>query len=170
MNSMQWTFVRSKLFRRIELQQLMNLTARALGQPARRIWTMPCDRALAAYAEYTRQHLQGDPSEQLLSRMGDEAYRMGRLLRRVFRLKKKEDIGRMLVELYRHIGIRLDGQVPGRLCFRACYFSQYYTPAVCLAASAMDEGIMRGLSGQDGHLHFHQRITEGCNHCIAIFE
>lgn len=59
---------------------------------------------------------------------------MNRLLRRVFRLKKKEDIGRMLVELYRHIGIRLDGQVPGRLCFRACYFSQYYTPAVCLAA------------------------------------
>ena len=38
--------VNNALFRRIELQQLMNLTARAFGKPSQRIWTLPNDEAL----------------------------------------------------------------------------------------------------------------------------
>lgn len=160
--------VNNTLFRRIELQQLMNLTARAFGKPSKRIWTLPNDEALHVYAEYTRDHLQDNMNEQLLQRMNIEAYKMGRLLRSVFFLKQQADIERFTIALYRNIGIELDGSIPGQLCFRRCFFSHYYTPDICLAASALDDGIIRGLTGK-GRLTFQQRITEGCKCCMATF-
>lgn len=158
--------INNSLFRRIELQQVMNLTARAFGQPACRIWTLPCDEALAFYADYTRDNLCGGVDEELLQRMNNEAYRMGRRLRRIFFLRSQKRMEELVVVLYRHIGIELEGHIPGLLCFRRCFFSRYYTPEVCLAASALDDGIIRGLSGC-GSLEFQQRITEGCGCCVA---
>ena len=76
--------VNSSLFRRIELQMLMNLTARALGQKPKRIWTLSNAEALRAYAEYTCSNLQADADETLFERMNTGAYRMGRLLRQLF--------------------------------------------------------------------------------------
>lgn len=156
------------IFRRIEIQLLMNLTARALKQRPKRTWTLPNDEALRVYAIYTRDHLQGGFNKDLLQRMTAEACKMGRLLRRVFFLKKQHDIQQFVIALYQNIGITLEGCLPGSLCFRRCFFSQYYTPQICLAASALDEGIMRGLAGS-GHLRFQQRITEGCACCKATF-
>ncbi len=156
------------LFRKIELQLLMNLTARALDKQAKRIWILSSDEALRVYAEYTRQHLHGHVEEQLLQRMGDEAWRMGRRLRNLFRLQSPERSRRFIISLYRNIGIELEGQLPGNLCFKRCFFSRYYTPDICLAASALDEGIIRGIAGE-GRLIFEQRITEGCPCCMATF-
>ena len=167
MISMLWPIIRSQWFRRIELQQLMNLTARAFGTSSRRIWTLPCDQALQAYAEFTRDNMQEMPTDALVQKMNDEAFRMGCRLRRVLRLRRQTDIERLTIELYRHIGITLEGHLPGHLCFRQCFFSHYYTPSVCLAASALDEGIMRGLMGGGGRLRFEQRLTEGAPCCEA---
>lgn len=165
---MKW-FLQTALFRRIEIQLLTNLTARALRQKPRRTWTLPNDEALHAYAVFTRDQLQqSPPDDELLGRMTAEACTMGRLLRHVFFLRRQRDIEQFVVALYRGIGITLEGQLPGTLCFRRCFFSSYYTPAVCLAASALDEGIMRGLAG-GGRLRFEQRITEGCACCRATF-
>lgn len=160
--------INNSLFRRIELQLLMNITARALGQPTRRLWTLKNDEALVVYAEYTRDSLKEGVTPQLLQRMNQEAYKMGRLLRRLMFLKRQETIERVVVALYRNIGIDIEGHLPGQLCFRRCFFSRYYTPNNCLAASALDEGIMQGLAG-DGQLVFQQRITAGCQHCLATF-
>lgn len=146
----------------------MNLTARAFRVPALRLWTLPNDKALHQYAEYTRDNLKSGPSEELLLRMRDEALKVGRRLRFLCHLRRQADIEQFIIALYRHIGIDLKCQIPGRLCFRHCFFSHYYTPEICLAASALDEGIIAGLSG-GGHLQFQQRITEGCPQCIAIF-
>ena len=107
MTELLWTVVRSDGFRRVVLQQLMNLTARAFGCKGKRVWTLPAHQALHTYAEFTRRQLQTPPSDELLQRMSDEACRRGRLLRRVFRLQRPADVERMLCELYRHIGIRL---------------------------------------------------------------
>ncbi|MBQ7441633.1 MAG: hypothetical protein IJV52_09025 [Prevotella sp.] len=158
----------NSLFRRIQLQLLMNLTTRAFGKPAVRTWTMTNDKALQVYAEYTRDHLRDGVSEQLLQRMSEEAYRMGKRLRVLFCLRNPERTMRYITALYWNIGIELTGEVPGRLCFKRCFFSRYYTPAVCLAASALDEGIIRGLAGV-GSLTFQQRITEGKDCCKAKF-
>ncbi len=159
----------SNLFRRVQLQLLMNLTARAFGRKTLRIWTLPCGEALHVYAAYTRDHLQNEPDAALLGRMNEEAYSMGRRLRRLFRIRRQEEAERLIVQLYKNIGIQLEGHIPGRLCFRKCFFSGYYTPAVCRAASALDDGIVRGLSGC-GPLRFEQRITEGCPCCLARTE
>lgn len=161
--------INTTLFRRVEIQLLMNLTARALGKPAQRLWTLPCDEALRAYADFTRDSLHEGVTPQQLRQLNDEAYRMGRLLRRGLHLKKQADVERTMIALYRHIGIKIEGHWPGTLCFRHCFFSQFYTSELCQAASALDDGIMRGLVGS-GHLSFQQRITQGCKYCIATFE
>lgn len=161
-------FLHSGLFRRIEIQLLMNLTARALRQKPKSLWMLPNGEALRVYAEFTRDHLQAGPDEELLRRMTAEACRMGRQLRRVFFLRQQKDIEQFTIAIYHGIGITVEGHLPGTLCFRRCFFSRYYTPDVCLAASALDEGIMRGLTG-GGRLHFQQRITEGCACCKAMF-
>lgn len=163
--------INSTLFRRIQLQMLMNLTARALGQPPLRLWTHSNDDALRAYAEYTCRHLRKGADEALLRRMNDEAYKTGYRLRRLFFVRKTAAAQRLVMALYRNICIDLSFSDSQTLCFRNCYFSRYYTPSVCLAASALDDGIIRGITGQTtSRLHFSQRITEGCNCCQASFK
>ena len=165
---MMQALVRSSLFRRMELQALMNLTARALGVPAERIWTRRHEDALRAYAAFTAGHLQGGVSPEILQRMNDEAARMGRRLRKLFRLKDPSETERFIFALYDHIGIAMEGRIPGEIFVSRCYFSTYYTPVVCLAASSLDEGIIRGLAGE-GQLRFSRRLTEGCVRCQATF-
>lgn len=163
--------INSSLFQRIELQLLMNLTARALGQRPERLWTRANASALKAYAEYTLRHLQKGADERLLQRMNDEAYRTGRMLRRLFFIRNAAAAERLVAALYRNIGISLSFSGDRHLCFHRCYFSAYYTPAVCHAASALDDGIIRGITGQhDSRLCFAQRITEGCDCCKATFQ
>lgn len=166
---MRCMLINTGLFRRIEIQLLMNLTARALGHHARRTWMLSNDEALRTYAEFTRNILQDGTDEKTLLQMRHKAYKAGKMLRWVMHLTKQDDVERVTIALYRNIGIELEGHLPGKLCFGHCYFSQYYTPQICLAASALDEGIMRGLSGS-GQLTFHQRITEGNHCCLATFK
>ena len=165
------SLVNSSLFRRVELQLLMNLTARAINQPSKRLWTQSNAKALLAYAEYTSTHLRTGVDKPLLQRMNSEAYRMGRMLRRLFIVRNRASAERLIIALYRNIGISLSFADSQRLCFHRCHFSSYYTPAVCAAASALDDGIIRGLTGQStSHLCFTQRISDGCSCCEATFQ
>lgn len=160
--------VNSTLFRRIELQLLMNLTAKAFGEPSQRIWTRSNGEALRLYAEFTGSQLREGADDQLLQRMNSEALKMGRLLRRLFLIRSEDRAQRLLVALYRNIGITISWNGQEHLCFHRCYFSHHYTSAACLAASALDDGIIRGILGKtNGRLHFSQRITEGCPCCLA---
>lgn len=160
--------IRSSLFRRIELQQLMNLTARAFGEPGERVWTLPPARGLEAYARYTAAHLRGGADAALLSRMRREAFLVGKRLRRLFRVRTQARAERLVFQLYDNIGIDMSGSIPGGITVRRCYFCKHYSPAVCLAASALDEGIISGIAG-DGTLVFSQRLTEGFDCCKAQF-
>ena len=146
----------------------MNLTARALGQKSQRIWTLPNAEALRVYAEFTSSNLQAGADDPLLERMHTEAYKMGRLLRHLFLINNEARAQRLIVALYRNIGIRLSFESSRQLCFHRCYFSRFYTPQICQAASALDSGIICGILGLESeHLHFSQRITEGCKQCKA---
>ncbi len=160
--------VNSTLFQRLELQLLMNLTAKALGEKPRRIWTLPNSEALRVYAEYTGSRLRNGADKTTFQRMNSEALKLGRLLRRLFFVRSEAAAQRLLVTLYRNIGINLSFSNSQQLCFYCCYFSHHYTPAACLSASALDDGIIRGITGQTaGQLSFFQRITEGCPYCKA---
>lgn len=163
--------INGSLFRRIELQVLMQLTAGALRQPSRRLWTLSHADALRTYAEYTSHHLRNGADDPLLQRMNSRAYRLGSLLRRLFFIRSEATAQRVVKALYLNIGIRMSFADNGQLCFHRCYFSRHYTPAVCLAASALDDGIIRGITGRPaGCLRFSQRLTEGCQCCLAQFQ
>lgn len=156
------------MFNRIISQKLMTLTARALQQPPERIWTLTGPEALQAYAVFTATHLSGGVSDQLWQRMNSEAYRMGATLRRRLLIRRQSTAQRLVRLLYRQIGIDMQFEADGTLRFNSCYFSRHYTPAVCRAASALDDGIIRGILGlPKGRLHFSRRLTEGCPHCSA---
>ncbi len=158
--------INSPLFRRIELQMLMNLTARTFGEKPQRIWTLSNREALMAYAEYTGTRLHKGTDEATLQRMNSMALRMGKLLRCVFLVRSETRAQQLIVGLYRNIGIQLSFNDAHHLCFHSCYFSRHYTPAACRAASALDDGIIRGIMGQTAsRLFFSQRITEGRKCC-----
>lgn len=158
----------SNFFKRLELQLLLNLTAGAFGQEPKRIWTRPSSQALQYYAQYTAENLCNGASPDLIQCMNSRAYRLGRLLRILFLVRSEARAQRLIAALYRNIGIRLSYEGSQNICFHRCYFSKHYTPAACLAASALDDGIIRGISGLPAHrLCFSQRITEGCSCCRA---
>jgi len=160
--------VNTPLFRRIELQMLMNLTARALREKPQRVWTRTNDEALKVYAEYTSSRLHTGADKAILQRMNNEALKMGRLLRRLFLIRSEERAQRLIMALYRNIGIRMSFTDQRNLCFNSCYFCRFYNPTACLAASALDDGIIRGIMGlTDSRLLFSQRITEGGECCKA---
>ena len=163
--------VNSSFFRRIQLQLLMNLTAHALGVKSVRLWTRSNAEALRIYATFTAQHLQAGANEALLQRMNSEALKMGRLLRLLFFVRSTSCAQRLIVALYRNIGIQLSFTADGHLCFHRCYFSSHYTPAACRAASMLDDGIICGIMHHPARsLCFSQRITEGCPCCKASLQ
>jgi len=163
--------VNSSLFCRIQLQLLMNLTAHALGEKTVRIWTRSNTEALKTYATFTAQHLQTGASEVTLQRMNSEALKIGQLLRQLFFIHSTARAQRIIVALYRNIGIELSFAADGQLYFHRCYFSSHYTPAACRAASMLDDGIIRGILNQHAcSLCFSRRITEGCHRCEAALQ
>lgn len=163
--------INNSLFRRVQMQLLMNLTARAFQKPSKSIWRLSHAEALKEYANYTNSHLSSTADNELLKRMNSEAYKMGHLLRLLLLVRSQTYAQRIVMALYKNIGINMSFNSDGRICFHSCYFSRLYTPTTCKAASALDDGIIRGITGkQSSHLCFSQRITEGCNSCIAKFE
>lgn len=156
------------LLARIELQLLMNLTAKAFGQKPLHVWTRPHAQALTAYAACTRDWMQNTTMvpDVLQSAMYRRALRMGRLLRRLTFFLRDAGHARLVFALYKGIGIDMHGALPGEIQVRACFFSRCYTPGMCALISAMDDGMVSGIMG-GGRLTFTQRMTEGCGCCRA---
>jgi hypothetical protein len=74
---------------------------------------------------------------------------------------------RALRLIYRAIGIDLDTDLAaGEVTVRRCAFSGVYTPEVCAFVSALDAGIVHGISGNVTAVFTH-RLTEGAPNCRA---
>ena len=155
------------LFRRIQLQVLMNVTADAFQIKALRLWQKNPERALEEYAAFTKTCMENHHVES--ARMYRLAYDVGSRLRRVTGFSEKTDLQRMVFLLYRNIGITMRGELPGCVTVSACYFSRVYTPAQCEMISAMDSGIVAGIYG-GGQLIFTGRLTEDCDCCTACLK
>jgi hypothetical protein len=68
--------------------------------------------------------------------------------------------------VYGLLDIDLRGTRDGRITVRRCAFSDVYSAEICRLISALDAGLLAGLSGGD-RLEFTQRITEGAPCCLA---
>lgn len=164
MNNWMLNLLKTEAGRRLQLQLLMNLVTGVTGQKRQMLLGMPAEKALACFAHYTATQLPQDAARQ--ERLYEASYRLGNRLRKVLRIRTDGELTRTVILLYRNIGIDMQGMLPGEVCVKRCFFSSHYTPQLCHIASRMDAGVICGLA-QNGHLHFSQRITEGCKTCKA---
>ena len=159
--------------RRQSLQELLALTAEAFGCKAPQTEMLSCAQLLHEYALFSRdcavERIQrGCDLATVKGRLYRSAYRLGQRLRAAFGVATTQDVmtaGRLL---YRALGIDFLGTAEGTVIISKCFFSRYYSSPVCEIISALDEGVLAGLSG-GGRLSFCQRITAGHSCCRARF-
>ena len=161
------------IIKKKKLQELFELTADAFESEMPLLRNLSYDELLEAYARFTRAMAEKmvQPDEEIpvaRDRLYQNAYRLGERLRRDFRIRSESEVMHLSKILYRMLKIDFSGNAGGEVMIRHCFFSHYYTPEVCRIISALDEGLLSGLSN-GGRLVFNERITEGKTCCLAVF-
>jgi hypothetical protein len=156
------------------LAELFEATADAFECPAPALDQLSYDECLRAYALFTREQAEqalqaGRDVSAIKARLYQNAYPLGRKLRKWFGVDTMEEVMELGQILYRAIGVEIQGDTQGDVIVRRCYFSQFYSSPICDLISALDDGVFSGLSG-GGRLAFSERITEGCECCRATLE
>ncbi len=156
-----------------KLDELFRLTAQAFGCEAPERKGHSYRDLLKSYAVFTLTEAEkclreGGNLTEVKTGLFQNAYRMGREIRRNFRLRSPAEVMEMSRILYRFLGIDFEGKANGEVTIKSCFFSHYYSPKVCQLVSSLDEGLTAGLS-DGGRLSFSQRITEDKDCCKARF-
>ena len=172
MNRQLKRIMESEPFRRTQTRIMLHLFARALDVEAPRCPNTSTD-ALKVFAVFTMNCAQAatshgfESANPLRNELYREALKCGQVIR-ALPIVRKLDALELVQVLYRNIGIRLDGTLPGEIRIAPCYFSRYYTPRECWFMSGFDQGIIEGITGT-GTLAFASCITEGAPCCRATF-
>lgn len=159
-------FVREEI-----LGELFAATAVSFDCPPPAVEQLSYDECLRSYALFTRAQAEkalqsGRDLRKLKTRLYRSAFPLGAKLREQFGLQTMEEVMELGQILYRAIGVEIQGDARGSVTVSRCYFSQFYTAPVCDLISALDDGVLSGLSG-GGRLAFSERITEGRSCCRA---
>ncbi len=162
-----------EFIKKIEIQILLNTTAKGFGTRAIRVWDKSYKGALAIYKEYTKYAIKYsvkcDNKDGFNSRkLYYYAFKTGSLVSLITGFTEKDDIERLVFYLYKNIEIDMRGNIPGNIYVSKCYFAKSYKPYECRIMSLVDSGVIAGING-GGRLGFTQRITEGCSNCKACF-
>ena len=99
-------------------------------------------------------------------RMWAHAYALGESFRRRLGVRTRADALRAARVAYRMIGIDLRADEHGDVTVDRCAFAARYSPQACRLMSALDAGLIAGLT-DGGRLAFSERITEGRPRCLA---
>ncbi len=158
--------------RRRMFARLVRMTAEAFGVPAPELSRLRPDEAIERFAHLTRDEAEralaaGPSSAACHDRLFDGARELGASIRRSLGIRRPDEAMRALRLLYAAIGLDLAANhAAGELVISRCAFSRAYTPAVCEFISALDAGIVAGLTGGTT-LVFTERITAGAPACRA---
>jgi hypothetical protein len=159
-------FMRKKI-----LAALFEATADGFACPAPAYDPLSYDACLRTYALFTREQAEnalqaGRDRLALKAQLYRNAYALGGKLCKWFAVDTIEEVMELGQILYRAIGVEMVGDAQGDVTVQRCYFSQFYSGPVCDLISALDDGVLAGLSG-GGRLVFSQRLTEGGECCRA---
>jgi hypothetical protein len=159
--------------RRREIERLFARTAAAFGSPVPPPRARGAAGRLREYALFTRDSAEealdgGGNLRALDGRLFGAALALGRGYRHRLRVRGTRDAMAAARLIYRGLGIDFRGSVEGKVVIRRCASAAVYTPRVCALISALDRGLLAGLTG-GGVLEFRQRITEGADSCRACF-
>lgn len=95
--------------RSLEIQILLDLAAHAFRVPARKVWHLPADEALRAYADFTVHCMNTrHAAPRVLYR---KAYIVGRRVRRITGLTDRGDAEKLVFYLYKNIRIQMHGSL-----------------------------------------------------------
>jgi hypothetical protein len=156
------------------LAELFEATAAAFACSAPALEHLSYDECLQTFALFTREQAEkafqeGRDIPAIKTRLYQNAYPLGRKLRKWFGIDTMEEVMELGQILYRAIGVEIQGDTQGDVIVNRCYFSQFYSGPICDLISALDDGIFSGLSG-GGRLTFSERLTEGRGCCRARLE
>jgi hypothetical protein len=159
--------------RRRALRELFQATATAFGTSVPAPSDESADQLLERYAAFTAAQAtvalaSGKDVAPIRRKLFESAYAMGVRLRRELGVNSTTDAMAAARAVYRMLRIDFRTPAEGEVRIPQCYFSRFYSPAVCELISALDQGLLAGLSG-GGRLAFRQRITEGAACCVANF-
>ncbi len=157
--------------RKWALEALFWATARAFGRPSPATAGLPTGERVAEYAAFTQSEVQAllrneGEVDAVQGRLYRSAYRLGRACRWVSGARTVEDALALGRALYRTLEIDFQGDERGEVVIGLCSLSRTYSPDTCRVMSAMDRGLVAGLSA-GGVLAFSARITEGQPCCRA---
>jgi hypothetical protein len=165
--------------RRRAIEELFARTAAAFGSPVPPPQGRGTASRLVEYARFTRERAEealergaggGPESLAALERRLHRAARgLGGRYRLQLAVRSPAEALAAARVIYRGLGIDFRGTPDGQIVIRRCSFAAVYTPRVCALVSALDRGLLAGLSG-GGELRFDQRLTEGACCCRAHFE
>ncbi|HVO37416.1 MAG TPA: hypothetical protein VMV03_00160 [Spirochaetia bacterium] len=160
------------LLRRACISRLHRLTADAFQAEA----PAPhgsARRRLESYAELTRAVAeQAAVDEGRTARARDRLFAnargLGARLRSRLGIRDRQDALEAARSLYRLIGVDFrPSRGSAGFTVPHCFFSGYYSPAVCRMISSLDAGLLSGLT--DGaEMSFCRRITEGAASCEGV--
>ncbi len=155
------------------LNELFAITARAFDCAVPPLKGFSYTDLLKQYALFTRTEAEKSIENSrdlpaIRMRLFDQACQLGQELRKKFKIRTDEEVMELGQKLYAMLGIEFQGNSQGVVTISKCFFSEYYNSQVCHLISALDEGVLAGLSG-GGQLNFSQRITDGKNCCQALF-
>jgi hypothetical protein len=157
--------------RRAALRALFATTAAAFGCPAPPLAGLDADALLRRYAQFTAEQAEaairaGRDLEALQARLERGARTLGARLRTGLRVRTTEEAMAGARLAYGLLDIDFQGTAEGGVTIPRCSFSTVYSPAVCRLVSALDAGLLAGLTA-GARLTFSQRLTEGAPCCRA---
>jgi hypothetical protein len=153
------------------LTELFQATADAFECLVPALDHLSYEECLRTYALFTREQAEkalqsGRDVAAIKTQLYQNAYPLGRKLRKWFGVGTMEEVMELAQILYRAIEVEIQGDVQGNVMVKRCYFSRFYCGPVCDLISALDDGLFSGLSG-GGRLVFSARLTEGSECCRA---
>jgi hypothetical protein len=157
--------------RRREIRRLFVRTAAAFGCPAPTLQARGAKGLLTEYAQFTREQAEaalegGEDLAALNHRLFKEAFALGSGYRLRLGVRNFTDAMAAARLIYGALYIDFVSCQDGEVEVRQCAFAEVYTPHVCALVSALDRGLIAGLT-DGGELKFRQRLTEGAPACRA---
>lgn len=153
-----------------EFIRLFQRTADVFGGDVPNIKKMRLQQIREQFARYTAQAADSlvcsrADTKDVQRRLYDAAFQLGAGLKERFKIKKRKDALALLPVIYRILGIdlKIDDK---KFIVKNCFFSRYYSEEICRIISALDMGLLAGLTS-GGRLEFTQRITGGRPCCVA---
>ncbi|MGH2640173.1 MAG: hypothetical protein ACRDGO_00580 [Actinomycetota bacterium] len=160
------------LVRRTILRELVAAIARGFERPCPAMKGLSGDELLACAIDVSHRWSEdalggtADRSE-VEGRLFSEAWALGRRAKRRLRVRTEEEGLAAAGVLYEAIGIEFRTGRAGAIVVPRCAFARVYGPGVCELMSAVDSGLIAGLTGAAG-LRFTERLTEGAPACRAL--